>query len=372
MAETIRSDGGNVAGVQEIDALARIAPRRAGSEPERRAAGHLQRRLEEIGREAHIEPTRVRPAFAAAHLIHAVVGIVGSVISVYIPGIGLLLTAAATISAFGELTGTFSLARSLMPLRASQNVVSDEDEGKPGVIVLVAHYDAPATGSLYNRRLASWPRALFYSLALVTICAVGRLIGLSGTPFTIIQFIPTVVLIAMTPLFADAAIGATSNGVRDNAAGVATVLQLAATYSKRLRYFDLMVVFTGASAHFGLGMRPWLKRHRGELDPTATAVIVLDNLGDGEARYAPKEGVVFATRMHPMLVEIARDLGEPINSRDVSDAYIARGAGLPALRLTSGGSDPDERPDPDGLKSAHDLAAAIIEHIDQEIGPQVG
>ena len=59
--------------------------------------------------------------------------------------------------------------RSLMPLRASQNVVSDEDNDKPGVIVLVAHCDTPLTGMLLSPRLTRWPRALLISLGVITI-----------------------------------------------------------------------------------------------------------------------------------------------------------------------------------------------------------
>src|SRR3954451_24257907 len=153
MQEPIRTSGGKVADVQEIDYLGQIGPRRAGSEPERRVARHLQKRLEEMGREVHVEPTRVRPGFALTHLIHAVAGVVASVVAVYQPGIGFILAALATASAFGDLTGAFHVVRTLTPARASQNVVSDEDNDKPGLVVLVAHYDNPRAGMLVGPRL---------------------------------------------------------------------------------------------------------------------------------------------------------------------------------------------------------------------------
>jgi Peptidase family M28 len=372
MGEPIRSRGGNVGYEQDLDALAQVAPRRAGSEAERRAARDLQQRLEELGRAAEIEPTRIRPGFAVAHLIHAVAGVVGSVVSVYSPPLGLALALAATISAFGDLTGTFFAARALTPIRASQNVFSDEDDGKPGLIVLVAHYDAPLRAMLFGPRLARiWGRALFWSLAVVTVCAAGRLVGLSATWFTLVQFIPTVVLIALSPLFADAAIADTAKGVEDNAAGVALALKLARAYSRRLEHFDVTVLFTGGSATFGLGMRQWLKRHRDDLDPTATAVISLDNLGGPETYYVEKEGAVFTSRMHPTLVEMVREDGAATISREASDAYIARAAGLPALRITSAGTDPDAEVDSDALARAYDMTAALLESIEAEIGPEI-
>ena len=343
--------------MQEIDALTSIGPRRAASEAERRAARDLQQRLQSMGREAKLEPTRVRPQYGLTHLIHVVAGIVGSVISVYLPLVGLLIAAAATVSAFGDLTGAFHLVRALTPARASQNVVSDENGEKPGLLVLVAHYDAPRTSMLESPRLHPlWPRAIFWSLVVVTFCAAGRLLGLDATWFTVIQFIPTVILIASTPLFADAAIAGADKGEQDNAAGVATVLRLAQTYSNRLEHFDLMVVFTGASASSGLGLRDWLGRHGHELDSSATAVICIDHLTGDQTGYADKEGAVLASRLHPTLVGFAAEDGVAVSSRELSDAYIARAAGLPTLRLDS---------------DTYDFASALIRRIDAEIGPDL-
>jgi hypothetical protein len=352
---------------QVIDAVTSIGTRRAGSESERRTARELQRRLEDLGREVELEPTRIRPSFGLTHLVHAVAGVIASVLSVYIPGAGLILALAATISAFGDLTGSFHLVRSLTPARASQNVVSDEDGDKPGLVVLVAHYDAPLDSMLQDRRLLVWPRALFIALSVITLCTIGRLIGIDALGFTVIQFIPTVVLIALCPLFADSALADTSDSRADNAAGVAAVLQVAGSHSGKLNHFDLMVLFTGASAHFGLGMREWLKAHRKQLNTEATAVISIDNVGDGVPAYAVKEGPVFASRMHPTLVEIASEVGgESYESREISDAYLTRSAGLPTLRISTHEGDEDG-----GVPAVAEFTSKLLERIDAEIGPEL-
>src|SRR4051794_11141897 len=369
MPEPTERGGRNAGAAQELEALGKIGPRRAGSEPERRAARQIEARLRELGRDAELEPIRVRPSFALTHVVHAVAGVIASVLSVYVPAAGLFLAAAATVSAFGDLTGSFYLVRRLMPLRASQNVVSDEDNDKPGLIVLVAHYDTPLTGMLLSPRLGRWPRVLLISLGVITICALGRLFGMQATWFTFIQFIPTVVLIAATPVLADTAISTADDGAADNAAGVAAALQLAEAHSGRLTHFDLMLVFTGASAHFGLGMREWLKRHRKELDPEATAVIVLDNIAGGDAAYAVKEGAAVASRMHPALAEIAGEAGgTSFESREVSDAYLARAAGLPALRIST--TEPGDA-DPETLARVGEFTAKVLSRIDEEIGPRL-
>jgi Iap family predicted aminopeptidase len=201
---------------------------------------------------------------------------------------------------------------------------------------------------------------------VITLCTLGRLAGIDAIAFTVIQFIPTVVLIALTPVFADTAISDTAEGTTDNAAGVAAALHLADT---QLEHFDLMLVFTGASAHFGLGMRDWLKQHRKQLDPEATAVIALDDIGGGEVAYAVKEGPVFAARMHPTLTEIAGEVGgESYASREVSDAYLARSAGLPTLRVSTTEHDDVDR---ETFEQVCEFTATLLGRIDAEIGPRI-
>jgi hypothetical protein len=356
--------------------LVEIGRRHAGSDAERRTARELTRRLEALGRDVVVEPSRVRPSFGLTHLAHAFAGIVGSVLAVYVPAAGLALTAVAAASAFGDLTGTFPLVRLLTGARASQNVISDEDTGKPGLLILVAHYDAPRGGTLNGPRLRRWPLVLFGSLMLIAACAIARVAGLDATWLTVIQFIPTVVLIAMCPLFVDLALSPARDGANDNASGVATVLRLAERYSSRLDHFDVMVLLTGASAHHALGMRSWLKRHRRELEPSAIAVVSVDAVGDGTPHYAIKEGPIFASRLHPTLVELCaeNEAATPYVSRELSDAYAARAAGLPSIRISSRtqkGAAADHA-DPDALARSYDCVSDLVERIDAEIGPRLG
>src|SRR5258705_9118068 len=119
---------------------------------------------------------------------------------------------------------------------------------------LGAHCDAPRGGMLLEPRLRLWPVVFFWSLAVIAACALLRVFGLEATWLTIIQFIPTVVLIAACPLFVDVALSHPREGLNDNASGVATVLRLAERYGGRLEHFDLMVVFTGGGAPLPLGV----------------------------------------------------------------------------------------------------------------------
>src|ERR671911_2679920 len=138
--------------MKEIEDLVAFEGRWPGTDAERRAAGHLEQRLQALGRDADTEPTSVSPNYPVTHAIHALLGIVGSVLSVYQPVVGLAIVLFATVSAFGDLTGTVYLVRRLTGRRASQNVTSAERGDKPGIVILSAHYDAARTGLVFSRR----------------------------------------------------------------------------------------------------------------------------------------------------------------------------------------------------------------------------
>src|SRR5687768_12298359 len=341
--------------LREIEDLVAFEGRWPGTDAERRAAHHLERRLEALGRHSDVEPTSVYPNYPVTHAIHAVIGIVGSVLSVYEPVLGAVLVLFATVSAFGDLTGSFYVVRRLTGRRASQNVTSTERGEKRGVVILTAHYDAARTGAVFGRRAverrATFGKLIrrgfgafepfFWSLVLILVCTLLRLIGFEGTPFTVVQFIPTVVLIASVPLLVDIALSEVVPGANDNASGVATVLRLAERYSGRLAHFDVWVVFPGAEEGLLLGMREWIRKHRRSLDRERTVFLNVDIAGSGTVRWIEKEGLVMAMRYHPTLVRMCEEIAEEdeqargMISRNATDAFAARSAGFPAITLTA-------------------------------------
>jgi hypothetical protein len=392
--------------VREIQALVEFDGRWPGTDAERRAAGHLVERLRALGREAELEPTRVRPGYPLTHILHALVGIAGSVVSVNAPLIGAALVLLATVSTFGDLTGSFFLLRRLTPLRASQNVVSRETgDGKPGLLVLCAHYDAARTGALFGRRSLERTAALsklirrplgpfvpfFWSLVAIFVCCLLRLISIDPLPVTIVQFIATVVLIVAVPLLADVALSGVVPGANDNASGVATVLRLAERFGggpdSALQHFDILVLLPGAEEGFLLGMREWLRRHKKELDRGSTVFLNIDTVGHGTVRWQKKSGSVFPLAFHPALVGLCQELGEEHNARGitrrgVSDAYSARSSGFPAISIGCLNAmdyvptyhqhtDTPENIDIDALDRAYHFCSDLIELIDEHIGPDL-
>ena len=219
------------------------------------------------------------------------------------------------------------------------------------------------------------------------------MLGIEAIPITVVQFLATVVLIVSVPLMLDSALSGISPGANDNASGVATVLRLAERYGGSLEHLDVQVLITGAQEAQVQGMRSFLKKRKKQLDPARTIFLNVDEVGAGTVRYITREGYVFTYPYHPALVELCDEIAEgdedegrfrarPLKSREASDANAARTARFPAIAVTCRNAldrapnhhratDTPEEIDPDSLERAYGFCSALIELIDERIGPDL-
>ena len=332
-----------------------VGPRPPGSDAERRAARHLAERLGRLGREVVVEPFSVWPAWAVGYSINAILAVVGSVLAVSSATLGTGLVLLATVLTFLDLSGITPTTRRLLGRRASQNVVSWGERERPGALLLVAHYDSGPT--------RGWPlRPLFLALLLLLACCVLRVGGMSGTALTVVQFLPTVALIAYVPLLLDIALSPASAGENDNASGVALVLRLAERLDS-LEGFGVHVVLTGSQKAMSQGGRAFLKSHRKQLVPDRTAVLNVDSVGSGELRLTKKEGPLLTVRSHPQLVGLVE--APTFVNREPSDGYAAASAQLPAVTITCDGTRLEE----DTLAEVEEFCVEWAERLDEELSP---
>jgi Peptidase family M28 len=387
--------------LREIEELVEFDGRGPGTDAERRAGAHLAERLRSLGREVEVEPIAVYPNYALTHAIHGAIAVVGSVLSVSVPVAGMALVLFAAVSTFTDLGTDLQIVRRLTGRRASQNVVSPERSDKPGALILMAHYDAARTGLAFNRR--SMERAatfgklirrpvgpfepFFWSMLVILSCTALRLIGIEGLILTVVQFVPTVVLILSVALLLDIALSGIVPGASDNASGVATVLQLAERYGGKLEHFDLWVLLPGAEEGLLLGSRAWLRQHRRELHPERTVFLNIDTVGNGTVRFATKAGFVFAYPFHPSILELCREIAEEENGygargyvdRIASDGHAARIAGFPAVTIRCLNAldyapnyhsprDTPDRIEPEALERALGFCSELVQRLDERIG----
>jgi hypothetical protein len=361
--------------IREVAGLVAHRGRAAGTDAERRAAVYLRDRLEDLGRPAELHTVDVFPRFGLTHALHAVLAILGSVLAIATAPIGAAIVLFALLSTFLDVTRATHLVRRTTGRRLSQNVESRVEQGKPGTLVLVAHYDAPREApsfALATRLLRDPWLVMVVAMVLVLICAGLRVAGLEGSALTGVQFVPTVLLILMVPALADVELSGTGAGTTDNAAGVAVVLQLADELGERLDHFDVWVVLTGAQGPFALGMRAWLRLRRANLERESTVVLNVDGVADGPVTFSRREGPVLALPTHRQLrricEEIAADGGHEARSRvihEAGDAGAALARGLPAVTVSS----PGTMLDPASLDLVFEFCRELAERVDAEVGP---
>jgi Peptidase family M28 len=383
----------------DIEALVDVGRRAPGSDAERRAAAYLRQRLEGLDREVEVESVDAWPAWPLAYAILAAAAVVGSVLSVSVPALGAALALVAALLTFLDAGVLLPTLRRLLGRRASQNVVSWGDRDKPGSLLLVAHYDAGrggiALGQTAETRRAAFGKLvrrpigplepLFWAQIAVLVCCVLRLAGLSGLLLTVVQFIPTVLLIVAVALLIDIALSPTKAGENDNATGAALALRLAERFGGgRLEHFDVHVLLTGSQKAVAAGSRSFLKRHKRELSRERTVVLNLDAVGSGTVRYTSREGPIVAIKSHPQLVQLCQAIAEddedenafgarPIVNRSPSDGYAARSAGLPAITISCRGrlDYVPQRVDAEAIERAEAFCAELIRRLDAEVGPDL-
>jgi hypothetical protein len=388
--------------LEVIRELCSFKERGPGTDAERRAANMLAGRLRGIGRRAEIEPFFTHPEYAIVHLIHAAMGVAGSILATVQPAAGFALVLLAAVSTYLDLNTRLYLVRSLLFRRASQNVVSQGDRpDAPSRLILMAHYDAARTGYVFSKganrtrklpertRLALGPFRIFFWLGLAPLLPIlgARMAGLDATWLNALQAVPTIVLIVSGFLFIDIALSEIVPGAYDNASGIAAVLtaaeELTANPPENL---DVWVVLAGSEESFCEGSRAFVRSHRKDFDRATTAFVNVDSVSSGGVAYEISQGPVISLPHDPQLIELCEALSaagqtaRPIRHPVLDDAMAARVRRFRAITLRTTDEDGNlapwyhthddtpDRVDPDALTRASDFVVSLARLLDREAG----
>src|ERR687891_1251720 len=168
--------------------------------------------------------------------------------------------------------------------------------------------------------------------------------GVDAQWLSVLQLVPTVVLIVALFLLIDIALSEIVPGAHDNASGVAAVLsaadQLRADAPANV---DLSVLLAGGNECLTEGMRSWVRANRKQLDRERTVIVSVSSVGYGSVHYATAEGAVIGVPMDAELIEICEALAQatpeseaparPVRLPVLSDALPARIGGLRAISI---------------------------------------
>src|SRR3954453_8438358 len=307
-----------------IRELCSFEGRGPGTDAERRAANMLASRLRSIGRRTEIEPFFAHPQYAIVHLIHATMGVAGSLIATVQPAVGFTLVFLAAVSTYLDLNTRLYLVRSLLFRRVSQNVVSPGDRPQaPARLILMAHYDAARTGYIFSKasdrirklpertRLGLGPFRVFFWLGLAPLLPIlgARMAGLDATWLNALQAIPTIVLIVAGFLLIDIALSDIVPGAYDNASGVAAVLSAADELTTNPPdNLDVWIVLAGSEESFCEGSRAFVRSRRKQLDSERTFFVNVDSVSFGEVAYEISQGPVINLPHDRQLIELCEAL----------------------------------------------------------------
>ncbi len=344
---------------ETVAGLAEFERRGAGTDAERRAARSLGDELSAGGREVRIEPFWCRPNWALAHAWHVALGLLGSLVSVSAPRIGMALVLAALASLIVVVLLGNSLGRRLTPERASQNVVAlapGADEPKRVRLIITANYDAGRIGLVYRDlpRVAAarlrdvsgglapgWLGWVALALLWLEAIAIVRLEG-SGTAVGLAQLPPTVALVLALALLLDLASADFGPSAGDNGSGVAVAIALArALDAAPPRHAAVDVVLQGAGDGSGIGLRRYIRARKRSLQPSSVVVLAIAACTAGAPRWWLSDGPLVPVRYFPRLRELCATVAtneaalgaRPHRGRGASPALAARFAGLPAITI---------------------------------------
>ena len=393
-----------------IRELCSFEGRGPGTDAERRAADMLAGRLRSIGRRAEIEPFFAHPEYAVVHLIHAALGVAGSIVATVQPAVGFALVLFAAASTYLDLNTRLYLVRSLLFRRTSQNVISPGNRpDAPARLILMAHYDAARTGYIFSKaskrirrlpertRVGLGPFRLFFWLGLAPLLPIlgARMAGLDATWLNALQAIPTIVLIVAGFLLIDIALSDIVPGAYDNASGVAAVLSAADDLTANPpENLDVWIVLAGSEESFCEGSRAFVRSRRKEFDRATTAFVNVDSVSSGQVAYEISQGPVISLPHDPQLIELCAALGEsggagpegarPIRHPLLDDAMPARVRRMRAITLRTTDADGNlapwyhthddtpERVDAEALTRATDFLVSLARLIDRDAGRAAG
>jgi hypothetical protein len=391
-----------------IEELCSFEGRWPGTDAERRAGNRLAERLRKAGRRVEIEPSYVLPEYSLVMAVHVVLAIAGSLIALEIAPLGFAMVLVSATSLYLDQNTRLYLIRRLFFRRASQNLVSPgPNPTAPARLILSAHYDAARTGWVFgprstrsakrlpeSARLLLGPIRLIFWAGIVPLLAVSaaRLAGVDAQWLSVIQLIPTALLMVTIVLLLDIALSGIVPGAYDNASGVAAVLSVAeALEADRPENLDVWVVLPGAEECNCEGMAYWVSTNHKDLDRDRTFFLNLDSVSFGDVHYLASEGAIVSYAMDERLLQLCeaiaaadRDDGDRYRARPIripfhTDALPARARRFRAISLIGAEDgvgppyyhthdDTPDKLDEDAMTRAVEFTMELVRQLDRDVG----
>ncbi len=357
--------------------LAALKARLAGSAAERAAIDAVGRWFEARGEAVRYEgfvASTSPPLNAALHLwIAALAALLGGV---WAPA-GLALLILALASAVRELRGDAPWLRRLLPRDSSYNLLVRRPASgrRLGTLVLAAQVDVPRRTWRLSRALVAAPLGLAAGLALVLAL---ESLGLGWFWLAPARWIAAVALAAggLAALYQHGRPAREGPGPGDS--GVAAVLEAGELLAAQpLEHLDLELVIAGSQEAHGGGIRALLRQERARWSPADTALIFVEDLGEGELVYGVGERLLTTAAYRPTLPALAERISRRRPWRGVGGAVLPRftGALLPTRAgyraMTVSGAPPSPAVSPPSTRRCAAFLAELARVYDADLSEEV-
>jgi Zn-dependent M28 family amino/carboxypeptidase len=270
---------------------------------------------------------------------------------------GALLALAGTAGVIDEAqNGPRILRRLVRRRRRTVNVIATAGDPQAAqTLVLLAHHDAPQTGILFDQTLQRRVYERFPERMGTAKTPLPQWwIGLAGPLCTVLAAISgrrgparagAAIGLLGAALVADVWRSETVAGANDNLSGVASLVALAELLgAEPAAGLRVLLVSCGAEETLQDGIRAFVARHRGELDPASTVFVNLDTVGSPHLVMLEGEGPIWMEeyrgpwlrdRLAACAERLGIDLERGFHARASTDSVIPSRAGYPTATLVS-------------------------------------
>lgn len=340
-----------------------LGPRGSTTPKEKEAHDYVHKVLTELGGAPRVEEFWSTPSIYLTFVLalgvmlvaEALFWLLGPTLNAPVGALAAaVLGIVAAVSVVLELLGDDNPLRWLTPVERSQNVIGVTPAGGEArrKVVVMAHVDSHRTPLFWRTPRTFMVYRVLSVLSMIGLVAltVMFLIGIFAPSEALraASLVPTVPIVLLWLMLAQAHNTPFTAGANDNASGVGVMLALAERLQQPLPNTEVWWVATGCEEVGAYGSADFFRRHTEELH--GGAVVVVDNIaGKGAGPvYLRGEGILLPRNYPPEILaladQVARD-NPDLGGRSVSqrgagtDGWYALKAGVKCLSFVGYGAD---------------------------------